>query len=147
MSWLRTEPADVADELEKVYAQLRGLAHLLERQADRAPYPFITERLEALGAGEEECARAVAERLARLGRHAEDGEAQPDVRGRNCWERLVRLQDAYRELLRQLKVLVVRWEDEHPEESQLLTVVRDRAAANRAVVGDLLARSDPHALD
>ena len=44
-------------------------------------------------------------------------------------------------------MLVVRWEDEHPEESQLLTVVRDRAAANRAVVGDLLARSDPHALD
>lgn len=145
--WLRTEPTGVADELQKIHLQLRTLEKQLEDQADRAPYTFITERLEALGETEEANAVRVAARLAVLGRHAD--EVGPDVLidGRNCWERLVRLQDGYRELLRQLKLLAVRWDGEHPEDARLVASVRDSASANRAVVGDLVARADPHALN
>lgn len=147
MPWLRTEPEDVADALQKIHVQLRSIERHLEDQADRAPYTFITERLQALGAVEEKNAVAVAERLAMHGRHAdEDGQAGP-VQGRNCWERLVRLQEGYRELIRQLKLLSVRWEEEHPEDAILVSSVRDSASRSRAVVGDLIARSDPHALD
>ena len=147
MPWLRTEPAGVADELQKIHIQLRSLGKQLENQADRAPYPFITERLQTLGAAEEENATLVAQRLAALGRHADEDEDGTLVDGRNCWERLVRLQDGYRELIRQLKVLSVRWDEEHPEDATLVASVRDSASASRAVVGDLVARSDPHALD
>lgn len=147
MPWLRTEPAGVADELQKIHIQLRSLERQLEHQADRAPYPFVTERLQALGAAEEENANLVAERLAALGRHADDDEDGALFEGRNCWERLVRLQDGYRELIRQLKVLSVRWDEEHPDDARLVSAVRDSASASRSVVGDLVARSDPHALD
>lgn len=147
MPWLRTEPAGVADELQKIHIQLRTLEKQLEDQADRAPYPFITERLQALGQREERNAVSVAQRLAALGRHADDAEGDVVLEGRNSWERLVRLQDGYRELIRQLKLLAVRWDEEHPEDALLAAAVRDSAAASRAVVGDLVARSDPHALD
>lgn len=147
MPWLRTEPTEVADELQKVHLQLRALGKQLEDQADRAPYTFIAERLQALGETEEANAVSVAARLAVLGRHAD--EVGPDVlvEGRNCWERLVRLQDGYRELIRQLRPLVVRWDEEHPEDARLAASVCDSVSANRAVVGDLVARSDPHALN
>ncbi len=147
MSWLRTEPAGVADELQKIHIQLRTLSKQLGDQADRAPYPFITERLQALGATEEQNAVAVARRLAALGRHADEEGPDALVDGRNCWERLIRLQDGYRGLIRQLKLLSVRWDEEHPEDARLVASVRDSAAASRTVVGDLVARADPHALD
>lgn len=147
MPWLRTEPAGVADELQKIHIQLRALSKQLEDQADRAPYAFIAERLEELGATEERSAVAIAQRLAALGRHADEGETGALVDGRNCWERLVRLQEAYRGLLRQLKLLAVRWDPEHPEDARLVSSVRDSVLANRAVVGDLVARADPHALN
>ena len=147
MPWLRTEPAGVADKLQKIHIQLRALEKQLEDQADRAPYPFITERLQALGQTEERNAVSVARRLAALGRHPDDAEGDVVLQGRNSWERLVRLQDGYRELIRHLKVLAVRWDEEHPEDARLAASVRDSAAASRAVVGDLVARSDPHALD
>ncbi len=147
MSWLRTEPAGVADELQKIHIQLRALGKQLDDQADRAPYTFITERLQALSTTEEQNAVAVAERLAALGRHADDDGAEALVDGRNCWERLVRLQEGYRDLLRELKQLAVRWDEEHPEDARLVASVRDRAVASRTVVSDLVARADPHALN
>lgn len=137
----------MADELQKIHIQLRAMTKQLEDQADRAPYAFITERLQALGENEERNAVRVAERLAALGRHADDAEGDVILQGRNCWERLVRLQDGYRELIRQLKLFSVRWDGEHPEDARLVASVLDGALASRAEIGDLVARSDPHALN
>ena len=147
MPWLRTEPASVADELEKIHVRLCALGGQLEDQADRAPYTFVSERLQALGATEQRNAVAVAKRLAALGRHAEGGDAGAPPEGRNCWERLRRLQEGYRGLIRQLKILSARWGEEHPEDASLAASLRDSVSASRAVVGDLVARADPHALD
>ena len=147
MSWLRTETADVVEELQTIHGRVRDLARHLEEDADRAPYPHMTRILQDLAAGEQENVRRLASRLATLGRHPDDG--GPPVRGeaRNAWERLVHLQDAYRELIRQVKVLAVRWEGEHPEDAALVARLRDGALSSRAIVGDLLARADPHALN
>lgn len=145
--WLRTEPEGVADELQKIHVQLRAIGKQLEDQADRAPYTFIAERLQELGENEESNATRVAERLAELGRHADDAESGVVLEGRNCWERLVRLQDGYRELIRGLKLVAVRWDEEHPEDAQLVASVLASASAHRATVGDLVARADPHALN
>lgn len=147
VSWLRTETADVVEELQTIHGRLRDLARHLEADADRAPYPHMTRILRDLAAGEQENVRGVAARLAALGRHADDGADGIRGEARNAWERLVHLQDAYRELLRQLKVLAVRWEGEHPEDAALVARLRDGALASRAIVGDLLARADPHALN
>lgn len=147
MSWLRTETADVVEELQTIHARLRDLARHLEEDADRAPYPHMTRILQDLAAGEQENARSVATRLATLGRHADEGATSARGEARNAWERLVHLQDGYRELLRQLKVLAVRWEGEHPEDAALVARLRDGALASRTIVGDLLARADPHALN
>lgn len=147
MAWLRTEPARVIDELQKIHVRLRSLVGQLEDQAGRAPYPFIQKDLRELEAAAERSAAAVAERLAAHGRHAEENGATPPTDGRNAWERLVRLQDGYRALLQPLKVLSVRWEEEYPEDASLIAALRDRIVKSRAVVGDLVARTDPHALD
>lgn len=137
----------IADELQEIHIRLRALGRQLDDQADRAPYPFITERLQSLGAIEERNAVEVARHLAALGRNAASDGAAAGAEGRNCWERLVHLQDRYRELIQRLKLISVRWADEYPDEAGLAARLRDSALASRAVVGDLVARADPHALD
>jgi hypothetical protein len=147
VSWFESESEQVAHELQELHTQYRHLVHRLEAYAEAAPYPHVTERLQVLVRVEEDNARAIAERLAVLGRHPlDDGDGH--VRGgRNSWERLVALLEEYRALARRLSALWVRWDDEQPEDAALVRTLRDSASRHREEVVDLVARSDPHALD
>jgi len=147
VSWFESESEQVARELQELHAQYRHLARVLEAHAETAPYPHVGERLQALVQVEERNARAIAERLAVLGRHPLENGAGRVPGGRNSWERLVGLLDEYRALVRRLSALWVRWDDEQPEDAALVRSLRDVATRHREEVVDLVARSDPHALD
>ena len=147
MSWFESEQERVTGELQSLHAEYRRLARQLESHAEAAPYPHIGERLQEILQSEDDNARTVAERLVVLGRHLrEDGVG--DIRGgRNSWARLVVMLEDYRALLRRLSGLWVRWDDEHPEDAALIRGLRDSAVSHRETIVDLVARSDPHALD
>ncbi len=147
VSWFESDRDRVSRELQRLHAQYRHLARVLEAHAQAAPYPQVAERLQALLRDEERNARAIADRLAELGRHPLDNGAGPPPGGRNSWERLVGLLEEYRALVRRLSTLWVRWDDEAPEDAALVRTLRDSATRHRDAIGDLVARSDPHAID
>ncbi|MEW6270527.1 MAG: hypothetical protein AB1689_14655 [Thermodesulfobacteriota bacterium] len=147
MSWFRSEEDRVADELQTLQAEYRRLARQLESHVEVAPYPQVGERLQRLLEGEERNARTVAERLAALGRHPRENGIERIRGGRNAWERLVVMLEDYRALLRRLSSLWVRWDDEHPQDAALVRALRDSATEHREAIVDLIARSDPHAVN
>lgn len=147
VSWFKSEHDRVADELEKLYSEYRRLGRQLEADAEAAPYPHVGDRLQELVRAEERNARRVSERLAVLGRHAPEDGLGPIRSGRNSWERLVAMVEDYRSLVRLLATLRTRWDDESAEDARLVGTLRDSAAAHREAILDLVARSDPHAID
>lgn len=147
MSFFQSEHERVAGELQQLHGEYRRLARQLEAHVDEAPYPQVADRLRKLVEEEDANARRIADRLVVLGRHLRDDGAGPIRGGRNAWERLVVTLEDYRSLLRRLSGLWTRWDDEHPEDAALVHQLRDSAVAHREQVVDLLARSDPHALN
>src|SRR5882724_1759209 len=147
MSWFQAEQERVTGELQSLHAEYRRLVRQLESHAEVAPYPHIGERLQEILQDENQNAGVVSARLVALGRHLrEEGVGQ--IRGgRNAWERLVVMLEDYRMLLRRLSALWVRWDDESPEDAALVRGLRDSAVEHREVIVDLVARSDPHAID
>ena len=147
MGWFTTEKSGVADELEALYNEYRRLERQLDDQADKAPYPQDAIRLKALLVSEGENAASVSARLAVLGRYA-DWDATARVRvGSNAWERLNGTLEDYRALIRTLGQLLVRWDDESPEDALLVRDLRERAQQGRMEVSDMVPRADPHALN
>ena len=147
MSWFDSDGERVARELQELHAQYRHLVHQLETYAEAAPYPHVADRLHALVRVEEGNARAVADRLAVLGRHPLDNGDGHVPGGRNSWQRLVNLLDEYRSLVRRLAGLLASWNDEQPEDAALVRTLRDAASRHREEIVDLVARSDPHAIN
>jgi len=147
MSWFASEHERVTGELQSLHAEYRRLARQLESYAAVAPYPHIGERLQEILQDEDRNARVVSERLTALGRHLREEEVGEIRGGRNSWERLVFLLEDHRSLLRRLSALWVRWDDEYPEDAALVRGLRDSAVEHRELIVDLVARSDPHAID
>lgn len=147
MAWFRTEKSRIADDLESLYAEYRRLERQLDSHAERAPYPHVAQRLQALLAGEEQNAASVSARLATLGRYAETNGHAVIRDGGSSWERLAGTLEDYRLLIRRLGQLQVRWDDESPEDAILLRDLRERATRSRSEITDLVSRADPHALN
>ncbi len=146
MGWLHSERETAAAELEAIYAEVERLARQLAEHAQRAPYPHVEERLRELHVEQERTAEEVAVKLAELGRRASP-DGRPTRGGRNAWERLAATIEDYRRLINRLAQLEIRWEDERPEDALFLHRLRRQASAHRDALADLLARSDPHAID
>ena len=137
----------MADELEGLYAEYRRLERQLDDQADKAPYPQDATRLKALLVGEGENAATVSARLAALGRYAESDASARLRDGSNAWERMNGTLEDYRALIRTLGQLLVRWDDESPEDALLVRDLRERAQQGRMEISDMVSRADPHALN
>lgn len=147
MSWFQSEHERVAGELQSLHAEYRRLVRQLESDAEAAPYPHVGERLQSILQDEDRNARVVAERLQALGRHLREDGVGDIKSGHNSWARLVALLEDYRALLRRLSALWVRWDDEHPDDARLVRGLRESAVGHREAIVDLVARSDPHAID
>ena len=147
VSWFKKESERVADGLEAVHDDILRLARQIEFHADLAPYPFMAERLKKISGDEERSARLIGDRLMALGRQPSIAPSGAIRTGRNSWERLIQDSDDYRALLRRLSPLWVRWDDESTEDAAVVRSVLDAATRHRDELNDLVARSDPHALD
>lgn len=147
MGWFTTERSAVADEWEALYGEYRRLERQLDEHAEKAPYPQVASRLKALLGSEGENAASVSARLAVLGRYAESDAAAQLRDGCNSWERLSGTLDDYRALIRTLGQLLVRWDDESPEDAILVRDLRERAQFGRMEISDMISRADPHALN
>ncbi len=143
----RSEVERIGEGWAGVERDLARLSRQLEAHAERATYPQFADSLRHIAGSLAGDVRRVAERMAQLGRRAEINGAAPLAEGRSTWDRLRLSLEDVRVLLRQLGQLLVRWDDEHPAEAALVRDVRARLSGHRAALGDLLARSDPHALD
>lgn len=147
VGWFKTDSDRVADGLEAAHDEILRLARQIEYHSELAPYPFMAERLKRISDDEERNARRIGERLMALGRQPLASSAGAIRTGRNSWERLIQDSDDYRALLRRLSQLWVRWDDESSEDAAVVRSVLDASTRNRDDLNDLVARSDPHALD
>lgn len=145
-SWYQSESERLIDDLSGLYADLHHLAQHLGQVAGEAPYPHVVEKLRQLEDEVGACAEEVHRRLHALGKRPSAGE-RSGPEGRSSWARLGVLVEEVRSLLRKLGGLEARWEDEQATDAVLFRSLAERGRRHRAELGDLLARSDPHAID
>ncbi|MGH7858925.1 MAG: ferritin-like domain-containing protein [Candidatus Binatia bacterium] len=122
------------------------LAQQLRLHAEEAPYPHAADRLQQLAALEEAQAERLRNEILRLGGSVAPPE--PSVRSaRNHWARLVcDLEDEQAAGKRYLDQ-AVRWEEAYPETADLLRNLGREEQTHRVWIQDLIARSDPQAIN
>ena len=123
------------------------VARQLRLHAERVPYPNLAARLLALADQADAHAVLLRERATTLGGVVDtDGVGTPRG-GHNYWERLTfDLQDLRAQSKRYLE-LAQHWDIEDAETAALFARLAHEDGAMCRVVGDLIARSDPHAQD
>ena len=126
------------------YRELARLANQLKLHADKAPYPFVGERLSRIVAEKEKSIALLFAGIEQLGaRVAKFDTSIPS--GRNHWERMHQdVEDQKRveaRLVDDISCLAL----EAPDYSQLLRQIVEAERRHKATLLDLLARADPQA--
>ena len=126
------------------YRELARLANQLRQHAEKAPYPFVAERLQQMAAEKEKSIGVLFENIEQLGaRVAKFDSSIPS--GRNHWERMHQdLEDQKRveaRLTDDISYLAL----EARDHSQLLRQLVEVERRHKSALLDLLARADPQA--
>ena len=135
------------EELSSAYLDELRMARQFRLHAERVPYPNLGAAMRGLGDQEEAHAALLHAELARLGSApgASDGSSPPT--GRNHWERLtVDFADLRAKIKRYIE-LAQHWDIEHPDTAALFGRVAREETTMCRVLGEMIARSDPHAQD
>ena len=126
------------------YRELARLANQLKLHAEKAPYPFVAERLREMAAEKEKSIGLLFENIEQLGaRVAKFDSSIPS--GRNHWERMHQDMEDQRRVEARLTDDVSYLALEAPEHSQLLRQLVEVERRHKATLLDLLARADPQA--
>ena len=133
-------------ELVAAYHEELRMALQLRLHAERVPYPSSAARLLALADHEDAHAALVREHLTRRGGAPTSGGAGAPRGGRNYWQRLTFDLEDMRMKGQRHRELSIHW-DEDAEAAQLFARLADEDHVLCRVIGDLIARSDPHAED
>ncbi|MGH7822743.1 MAG: ferritin-like domain-containing protein [Candidatus Binatia bacterium] len=137
---------EVLAGLVEDYNAEMGLAQQLHSHAAEAPYPHAAERLRNLAELEEAQAERLRNEIVRLGGSIAPAPPAPRT-GRNHWARLVcDLEDEQAAGKRYLDQ-AVSWEEAYPETAELLRSLGREEQAHRVWIQDLIARSDPQAIN
>jgi hypothetical protein len=142
---LRLEQEVLLGLVEDYNAELQ-LAQQLRAHADDAPYTGAAERLRQIAGIEEEQAERLRAEIVHLGGFVSPPTTTPRG-GRNHWARLVHDLDDDRAAGRRYLEQAIRWERTHPDLAQFLRSLESEEQAHRAWLQDLIARSDPQALN
>lgn len=137
---------DLLRELAGNYSAELALAQQLREHATLAPYPAAAEKLGALAAAEEAQAKRLAETIAALGGSAEPSAAKP-VGGPSHWARLMADLEAEQSAEARYLEQAIEWENDFPEIGALLRELEREEQHHRVLLRDLIAKSDPQALD
>ena len=137
----------ILHDLTAAYHDEKRMARQLRADAERVPYPNLADALLGLAAEEDTHAARLQQQLERLG--GATGEADVGMRraGRNYWERLAITLEALRAKSKRYRELAQHWDLDDAVSGALFGELANEDAAMCRVVGDLIARSDPHALD
>jgi hypothetical protein len=134
-------------ELANACAEERRMARQLQLHAERVPYPDLAGTLRGLAEQEEAHAALLLDELKRFGTANGVGTTRQPRSGRNYWERLTFDLEDLRAKAKRYVELAQHWDGDYPQAAALLQrLVRDEAAMCQ-VLGELIARSDPHAED
>ena len=137
---------EIRDGLAADYSSELRLAQQLRAHAGEAPYAQAAERLRRL-------AELVDSQVRRLQTAiAERGAAIPAVHGtpqmgRNHWTRLVVDLDEVRAAGQRYLEQAIRWEDSDAPLGELLRALECEEQHHRQWLQDLVAKSDPHAIN
>ncbi len=130
--------------LADAYRELARLANQLKLHAEKAPYPFVGERLRRMAAEKEKSTALLFDGIEQLGgRVAKFDSSIPS--GRNHWERMLQDVEDQKRVEARLTDEVSRLALEAPDHSQLLRRLLEVERRHRATLLDLLARADPQA--
>lgn len=135
---------DPVEILKTSYRDLYRLAEQINNHAERAPYPYMAQRLRQIAAEKRTIANALRVKISTLWETAQEPELDP-ISGKNHWERISRDINDQKLLETRLLEQAIRLADEAPEISELLnrTVVAQRSHIE--ILLDLVARADPQA--
>lgn len=133
--------------LTAAYHDEVGAAQQLRLHAERVPYRTLTAPLLALAARADAHSALLRDRVTQLGGSIEVVGASVPHGGRNYWERLTLDLRNLRTQSKRYLELAQRWDVEDAETAALFTHLAHEDTAMSRVVGDLVARSDPHAQD
>lgn len=142
----RARRGDPIEELVEDYVAETRMAAQLRAHADRAPYPRSAAALRSLAAVEDRHAAWLQAEIEARQARAEPWRGEV-AGGRNHWERLRRdLEEADRKRKRYLEQAIA-WDPGYPELAELAHRIEAEEARCRAVLEELMARSDPQAID
>ena len=136
----RTTRTVLADD----YRELARLANQLKLHADKAPYPFVGERLRQMAAEKEKSIALLFEGIEQLGARVAKFDASIPS-GRNHWERMHQDVEDQKRVEARLTDDVSYLALEAPEQSRLLRQLVEVERRHKAALLDLLARADPQA--
>ena len=123
------------------------MAAQLRAHAERVPYPNLATTLLELAAEEDAHATLLEQHLERVGGRLNGTPAIATRSGRNYWERLTIDLEMLRAKSKRYLELAQHWDVDDAAAAALLTELAHQDAAMCRVLADLIARSDPHALD
>jgi bacterioferritin (cytochrome b1) len=150
LSWLKSQKTsksadgNLLTSLIDDYREEMRMIHQLQDHAQRAPYPQMAEKLQALAEEERKQAETLKERISSLGGSV-DQEALETKSGWNHWERLmVDLDDERTQRTRYQDQAILSGIEALDLREQLLEFAQEEAR-HINVLRDLILRSDPHA--
>ena len=135
-------------DLAAAYQHERRMAAQLRVHAERVPYPNLATTLTGLADDEDAHATRLQDEITRRGGVANGAVVATATRpGRNYWERLTIDLEELRAKSKRYLELAQHWDLDDAAAAALFTDLAHEDAAMCRVLGDLIARSDPHALD
>jgi len=134
-------------DLTAAYQDELRVALQLRLHAERVPYPNLAATLLGLAERKDAHAALVREQLARLGGVVEGTATGSPRGGRNYWERLTFDLEDLRAKSARYRELAQHWDVDDEETAAVFERLSHEDAALCRVIGDLIARSDPHAED
>ena len=126
-------------------AEATQAAHL-RRHAELARYPQVAAQLRALAEVEDRHAALLRDHILAMGGGIPPVAPEP-LAGRSQWERAVALRQVAQAKRRRLIEHFGQWDPEEPASAQLLARIYDEDGETFSIYDDIVARSDPHALD
>jgi rubrerythrin len=138
----------IVRDLTAAYQHERRMAAQLRAHAERVPYPNLAATLTGLADEEDAHAARLQADIARRGGVANGAIVAETTRpGRNYWERLTIDLEELRAKSRRYLELAQHWDLDDAAAAALFTDLAHEDAAMCRMIADLIARSDPHALD
>jgi hypothetical protein len=133
--------------LQKTYVGLLQRSAQMRQHAEAAPNQLNQDELKRLAAEDEARARRVAEALASAGAASTAAPELPRTGAPNHWARLVQDLEAHRAAVRLLREQSIQLADSSPETAALLAELCVQEDQHAIRLRDLIARTDPQALN